>query len=120
MAQAQELIETAYRRLLDEVPALERLALVIRLELRGRGDIQVFRLQTPGPEVSRAEPDDARLDLSIPRSHFNELATEGTIKHWREAYEHGDIKVGGDPDVARLLGTVISKHEARSRLKRVR
>ena len=33
-----------------EVPALERLKLVIELELRGRGDIQLFRVEVPGAE----------------------------------------------------------------------
>ena len=38
----------------------------------------------------------------MPRSHFNELAEDGTLKHWHEAYEHGDVKVGGDPAVIKL------------------
>lgn len=120
MPRAQDLIATAYRRFIVEIPALDKLKLVIRLELRGRGDVQVFRVRTPGPEITKAEPEDARLEVSLPRSHFNELAEDGTIEDWREAYEHGDVKVGGDPDVIKLLGTVISRHEARSRMKRVR
>jgi hypothetical protein len=120
MARAQDLIATAYRRFILEIPALDKLTLVVRLELRGRGDVQVFRLRTPGPEISKVDPDDARIEVSMPRSHLNELAEEGKLGQWREAYEHGDIKVGGDPAVVKLLGTVIEKHEARSRLKRVR
>jgi hypothetical protein len=120
MARAQDLIASAYRKLILELPALDKLKLVIRLELRGRGDVQVFRVRTPGPEIDKAEPEDARLELSIPRSRFNELAEDGDLDHWREALEHGDLTVGGDPDVIKLLGTVIEKHMARSRLKRVR
>ena len=119
MARAQDLIATAYQRFIAEVPALDKLKIVVRLELRGRGDVQVFRVRLPGPEVTKGEPDDARLEISLPRSHFNELATEGRLKHWREAYEHGDVKVGGDPDVIKLVGTVIERHEARARLRKV-
>jgi hypothetical protein len=117
---AQELIATAYRKLILEIPALDKLKLVIRVELRGRGDVQVFRVRSPGPEITKQDPDDARIDISIPRSHFNELAEDGDLTHWRDALEHGQMKVSGDPDVIKLLGTVIDKHMARSRLKRVR
>ena len=30
------------------MPALDKLKLVIELELRGRGDIQLFRVEVPG------------------------------------------------------------------------
>jgi hypothetical protein len=116
---AQDLIVTAYRRFIAEVPALDKLKLVVRLELRGRGDVQVFRVELPGPEVSKGEPEDARVMITVPRSHFNELAADGTLKHWREAYQHGDVKIGGDPGVTKLIGTVVERHEARARLKRV-
>lgn len=108
----------AYRNITAEVPALAKLKLTLRLELRGRGDVQVFRVRVPGPEISKEAPGDARLEVSLPRSHFNELATDGKIRHWREAYEHGDVKVAGDQDVQKLIGTVIERHEARSRLKK--
>ena len=120
MPRAQDLIATAYQRFIAEVPALDKLKVVVRLELRGRGDVQVFGVRLPGPEVTKGEPEDARLEVSMPRSHFNELATDGRLKHWREAYEHGDVKVGGDPAVVKLVGTVIERHEARARLRKVR
>jgi len=110
----------AYRNITAEVPALAKLKLTIRLELRGRGDVQVFRVRVPGPDVSKQAPDDARIEVSVPRSHFNELATDGKIEHWREAYEHGDIKVAGDNDIQKLVGTVIERHAARAHLKKSR
>jgi hypothetical protein len=118
VTRAQDLISTSYQRFIAEVPALDKLKIVVRLELRGRGDVQVFRVQLPGPEVTKTEPDDARLEISMPRSHFNELATDGQLKHWREAYEHGDVKITGDPSVIKLVGTVIERHEARARLRK--
>jgi hypothetical protein len=117
---AQDLIATAYQRFIAEVPALDKLKVTVRLELRGRGDVQVFGVRLPGPEITKGEPENARLEISLARSHFNELATDGQLKHWREAYEHGDVKVGGDPAVVKLVGTVIERHEARARLRKVR
>ncbi|HYU60231.1 MAG TPA: hypothetical protein VEK39_05700 [Solirubrobacterales bacterium] len=119
MARAQDLIATAYRRLTLEVPAFDRLKLVVRLELRGRGDVQVFRVRTPGPEITKEQPDDARLEISIPRSHFNQLAEDGKLKDWREAYEQGHIKVAGDRQVQRLIGEVVSRHDRRARTRKV-
>jgi SCP-2 sterol transfer family protein len=115
----QDLIEIAYKRLLEQLPALTTLKLVARLELRGRGDVQVFRVSAPGPEITKEEPDDARIEISLPRADFNDLA-DADISHWQAAYEHGVVKIGGDPAVLRLLGGVIAKHEARGKLKRVR
>jgi hypothetical protein len=121
MAQgARELISIAYRNFTAEVPALAKLKLTFRLELRGRGDVQVFSVRVPGPEISKGEPDHARIEISLARSDFNELATDGKLRQWREAYEHGDIKVQGDPEIRRLVGTVIERQEARSRLKKAR
>jgi hypothetical protein len=119
MARTQDLIATAYRRLILEVPALDKMKLVVRLELRGRGDVQVFRVRAPGPEITKGEPSDARLEVSMPRSHFNELAADGNLKQWREAYEHGHIKVSGDRQIQRLIAEVIGRHEQRSRLRKV-
>jgi hypothetical protein len=120
MPRAQDLISTAYRRFTTEVPALDKLKLVSRVELRGRGDVQVFRVRTPGPQISKGEPEDARISLSMPRSQFNELATEGTLKDWREAFERGQIKVTGDRRIQRLVENVIERHEQRARVRRVR
>lgn len=115
----QDLIRIAYERLLEQVPSLQKLKLVARLELRGRGDVQVFRVSAPGPEITKEEPEDARIEISMPRADFNDLA-DAQISHWQSAYDHGVVKVGGDPAVLRLLGGVIAKHEARAKLKRVR
>jgi hypothetical protein len=119
MAQgARELISVAYRNITAEVPALAKLKLILRLELRGRGDVQVYRVRVPGPEISKAEPEDARVAVALARSHFNELAADGKVRDWHEAYERGHVKVTGDPNVRKLIGQVIERHEARSQLKK--
>jgi hypothetical protein len=120
MPRAQELISTAYRRFAAEVPALGNLKLTIRLELRGRGDVQIFAVRVPGPIITKGEPENARLELAIPRAEFNELAEKGRLADWREAYEHGHVKVAGDHEIQQLLGKVIDRQMARSRLKRAR
>jgi hypothetical protein len=118
MPRAQDLIATAYQRFIAEVPGLGNLKLTIRLELRGRGDVQVFGVRVPGPIISKGEPEGARLELAMSRSDFNELATHGRLTDWREAYERGHIKVTGEREIQQLLGKVIERHMARSRLKR--
>jgi hypothetical protein len=114
------LIEQGVRRFQEEVPALAKLKLTFELELRGRGDVQMFRVELPGPKISKEVADDARVTVSISRSHFNELATEGQVRNYREAYEHGDIKASGDPNVLKLVAQVVERHEQRARLKKVR
>jgi hypothetical protein len=116
----KSLIETAIRRFLEEVPALAPLKLVIALELRGRGDIQLYRVALPGPDVSKRVADDARVRVSIPRSNFNELAREGHVKQWREAVELGHVRADGPDQILRLVANVVAKQEERSRTRRAR
>jgi hypothetical protein len=119
MAGTEELITTAVERFQEEVPALARLKLVFGLELKGRGDVQLFRVEVPGPEVSKSAADDARVTVSLPRSHFNELAREGKVRHYREAYQSGAIRVTGDPNIQKLIAQVIERHEQRARTRKV-
>ena len=49
------------------------------------------------------------------RSHFNELAVEGrAASDWVDAYEHGHVRVSGDPAVTKLIGNVIQRQLARA------
>lgn len=116
----KSLIEQAVRRFIAEVPALEPLKLIVGLELRGRGDIQLYRVELPGPKVTKAVPADARVTLSISRSHFNELAQKGTVRDWREAFEHGDAKATGVEQVLKLIVNVVERQEERSRTRKAR
>jgi hypothetical protein len=108
------LIAQAVERLGAEVPSLTRLKLVIRLELRSRGDAPVWRVEVPGPKITKDMAQDARIDVSVVRSHFNELAADGRLEHWVDAYEHGHVKVTGDSAVLKLLGNVIERQRARA------
>jgi hypothetical protein len=105
---------------LEEIPALVPLKIVIGLELRGRGDIQPYRVELPGPKVTKGVAPDARVRLEVPRSHFNELAEKGKVRHWREAFEHGDAKATGPTEILRLVANVIERQEERSRTRKAR
>ncbi len=109
------LIEQAVERFGEEVPALRQLKVVIKLELPARGaDANVWRVELPGPRISRDPAADARVELSIPRSHFNELAREGTLRHWSDAYRRGQVTVSGEAAVVKLVGNVIERQMARA------
>ena len=113
--ETKALIGRALARLQDEVPALKQLKLVARLELRARGgDAPIWRVEVPGPIIDRDPAGDARLDVSVSRSHFNELAEEGRLTHWADAYRRGHVTVSGDPAVVKLLGNVIQRQLART------
>jgi hypothetical protein len=120
MASTADLIRAAVERLQNDVPALARLKLVFGLELRGRGDVQLYRVELPGPKISKGIGDDERVHVSIPRSHFNELVADGKLEHWHEAYDHGHIRIEGDPKIQQLVGQVIAHAEARGRLRKAR
>jgi hypothetical protein len=110
----RSLIRQAVERLQGEVPALKQLKLVVRLELRARGtDVPIWRVEVPGPQISRDPAGDARIDISVARSHFNELAAEGRLRHWADAYERGHVRVSGDAAVMRLLGNVMQRQLSR-------
>lgn len=108
------LIAQAVDRLYDELPALRKLQLVIRLELHTHGrDVPIWRVEVPGPRIDREPAADARIDVSVARPRFNELADDGRLEDWVRAYERGDVKVTGDKAVLSLLGNVIQRRRAR-------
>jgi hypothetical protein len=120
MASTSDLIRTAVERFQAEVPALQKLKLVFGLELKGRGDIQLYRVELPGPKITKDLAQDERLLVEIDRPQFNELAERGTLKSYRKAYETGHIKAVGDSNVKKLIAQVVERQEQRSRLRKVR
>ena len=111
----RNLIEGGVQHLLAELPALHQLKLVIRLELKSRGESPIWRVELPGPKVTRDPASDARVDVSVIRANFNELASEGTLKQWVRAYERGQVQISGDQSVVKLIGNVIQRHLARAK-----
>jgi len=117
---AKSLIETATRNFLAEVPALATMKLVVGVELRGRGDVQQFRLQLPEIEVTKDPAADARIRVEMPRAFFNVMAKEGKVPDWIEAFTYGQAKATGPSQYLRLITSVVEKHEERARLRRAR
>jgi hypothetical protein len=112
------LIETAVRRFLAEVPALQPLKIVAGLELRGGRDLQIYRVELPGPKVSKDIAADARVRISVPRSHFNALATKGRVRDWREAFLKGEAQASGVEQVLKLIVNVVERQEERARTRK--
>lgn len=117
---AKTLIETAVNRFLEEVPALVPLKLVFAVELRGRGDVQMYRVQLPGPSVTKGIAEDARVRVEMPRSFFNVMAQEAHIADWREAFMYGKAKATGVDQILKLIVHVVEKQEERQRTRRAR
>jgi hypothetical protein len=120
MSQTSDLIRTAVERFQAEVPALQKLKLVFGLELKGRGDIQLYRVELPGPVISKDLRQDERVLVQVDRAQFNELAEKGNLKSYRKAVETGHIKATGDSNVKKLVVQVVERQEQRARLKKAR
>ncbi|MEA2296315.1 MAG: hypothetical protein QOE86_3954 [Solirubrobacteraceae bacterium] len=114
------LVEKAVLDFQQDVPALAGLKLVVELELRGRGDVQLYRVELPGPKITKDIASDAKVRLSIPRSHFNELVEHGGIRHWREAFQSGHARAEGPPQTLKLIAQVVAKQEERDRTRKAR
>jgi hypothetical protein len=119
-SETKDLITEGARRFLQEVPALRQMKLVMRLDLRARRDAQTWRIQFPDIDVKKDPAADAEVILLAPRSHFNELAKDGRLQHWRDAYENGYIRVAGRDDKLKLIARVIEMHERREMSKKRR
>jgi hypothetical protein len=119
VASTPDLIVTAVKRFQEEVPALQKLKLVFGLELKARHDVQLYRVELPGPKVSKDLAQDERVLVEIDRPQFNELAERGTLRSYRKAYETGHIKATGDSNVVKLIGQVVERQEQRQRLRKV-
>src|SRR3954463_1190964 len=107
MASTPDLIKTAVERFQAEVPALQKLKLVFGLELKAHHDVQLYRVELPGPKISKDLAQDERVLVPVDRPQFNELAEKGTIKSYRKAVETGHIKATGDSNVIKLVAQVV-------------
>ena len=82
--------------------------------------MQLYRVEMPGPKVTKDIASDSKVRLSVPRSHFNELAREGTLRHWREAFESGTVRATGPPEILKLIQSVVVRQEERTRSRKLR
>jgi hypothetical protein len=117
---AKALIELAVRRFIGEVPALEPIRLVVSVELRGRGDVQHFRLEMPDLKVTKGPAADARVRVDMRREFFNVMAREAKVADWVEAFTYGQAKASGPEQFLRLIVNVVDKHLERQRVRKAR
>ena len=118
---AKALIELATRRFIEEEPALEPMKLVVGIELRGRGDVQHFRLEMPEVKVTKGVADEARIRVEMQRAFFNEmLAQEAKVPDWIEAFTYGQAKATGPDQFLRLITNVVEKQQERERTRKAR
>lgn len=117
---AKELIETAARRFVEEVPALAPIKLVVGVELRGRGDVQQFRLQMPEMTAAKGPAADARINVEMRREFFNVMAKEAKVVDWVEAFTYGKAKATGPTQYLRLISNVVDKQQERERIRTMR
>ncbi len=78
----------------------------------------MYRVEVPGPKVTKDIAADAKVRIEIPRSNFNALATKGRVKDWREAFAKGEAKATGIEQVMRLIVQVVDRQDERSRTRR--
>jgi hypothetical protein len=117
----KEQIARALAQVAEEVPALAPLKLVFSLELRGRGDVQQYRVELPGPKITKEIATDARVNVDMRREFFNVMADEGArVADWREAFHYGQAKATGVPQILKLIERVVSMQEERTRLRRAK
>ena len=117
---AKTLIELATRRFVEEVPALEPIKLVVGVELRGRGDVQHFRLEMPQVKVTKGPAADARLRVDMRREFFNVMAREAKVADWVEAFTYGQAKASGPEQFIRLIVNVVERQQERERTPKAR
>src|ERR1700709_493510 len=113
MASTPGLIRTAVERFQAEVPALAKLKLVFGLELKAKHDIQLYRVEVPGPKITKDPAQDARLLVEIDRPVVDHRAEKGTIKSYRKGVDAGHIKASGDSNVLKLIAQVVERQEER-------
>ena len=114
-------LEQALARIAEEVPALAPLKLVFAVVLRGRGDVQQFRVELPERKVTKEVATDARVTVEMPRAFFNVMVGEGAkIADWREAFQYGQAKATGVPQILKLVVRVVELQEERNGLRRAK
>jgi hypothetical protein len=117
---AKTLIETGVRNFLEEVPALAPMKLIVGVALRGRGDVQYYRLQMPEIDVTKGSPTDARVHVEMRREFFNVMAKEAKVADWIEACTYGQAKATGPEQILKLIVNVVERHQDRQRARRAK
>jgi hypothetical protein len=107
-------LEQAGQRFIEAVPALKPLALSVKVDLQAKGDHQMYRLDFPGPEVTKDNGSPAMIEVLVMRQDFNELLDPRYgMTQWVEAYDLGKLKISGEGGMVKLVAKVIEKQQRR-------
>jgi len=117
---ARTLIDHAARRFVGEVTALATLKMIFEIELRGKGDVQQFRLQMPSFEVTKGPAEDAQVRIDMRREFFNVMAKEAKVPDWIEAFTYGKAHATGPSQYLKLIATVVERHQEREVTRRAK
>ncbi len=117
---AKALIELATRRFIEEVPALAPIKLIVSVELRGRGDVQQFRLEMPDVAVTKGMASDAHVRVDMRREFFNVMAHDAKVPDWVEAFTYGQAKASGPDQFLKLITKVVEAQQEREHTRRAR
>ena len=110
----KEQLAEAGRRFIKAVPALAPLKLSVKVDLQAKGDHQLYRLEFPGPEVSKDIGSPAMIDVLVMRQDFNDiLDPRNGMTEWIEAYDLGKLKISGEGGMIKLVAKVIEKQQRR-------
>jgi hypothetical protein len=74
----------------------------------------------PAPKVTKDAAVDAKIRIEVPRAFFNEMAKDGRVADWREAFTYGQAKATGIEQYLRLIERVVDRQEERARTRKVR
>ena len=110
----KRLIAQALEHLRDELPALRKLQLVIKLELRdARGDVPIWRVELPGPKIDRDPAADARIDISVRAAALQRAGRRRTARGLGPSLRAGRRQGHRRQGRLSLLGNVIQRRRAR-------
>ena len=79
------------------------------------------RLVDAGDSVVGIDSFTTYYDPAVKRRNIERLMgsdsfrmVEGSLREWVDAYDHGHVRVSGDPAVTKLIGNVIQRQLART------
>lgn len=114
-ADSRTAVEVALKQLLEHVPDLKPLKIVAAAEVQGGKDIQLIRVEMPGPKVTKAMAPGARITVSIRRDLLNEMNDLNDLQAWVRAWDHGKFRASGVEQYLKLIGQVVSRRAAKQR-----
>ena len=81
---------------------------------------EIIEIKTLMPHIMESGQRKDKDGNTIPRTEFNELVKDGSIRHWRECFASGHVKASGAPEILRLIQSVVEKQDERTRTRKLR